>query len=257
MDTIEAGQVRPNSRTRTSLKPQATGAAAVLASFNTWSFKREQASDVDQIETRIDAAMQAGRPIPFILYWGKGPRDTAARPDAACIDYLSRLAQRIKGTYPEGCAIRLIFTDTHALINGHSPERIASYFGGVRAYAEAAGFSSSLLSEVVCRSCLASLEDEVIDAQHVATLSRSAERWYRGPGTMREGAIRYLRTNMLERRALEVVFPEVIFLTFNGSDQDFLFPERLPRFYMYSLRKGFSIKPWFLDADGRPTAGAS
>lgn len=208
------------------------------------------------IEMRIAAAMEVRRPVPFILYWGKGPRHTAAAPDAACIDYLSRLTGRIESVYPAGCEIRLIFTDTHALLNGHSPESIASYFGGVRGYAEAAGFRSSHLSEVVSESGLAPPVGEAVDPEHVAVLMRSAERWYRGSGTTREGAIRYLLTNMVERRALELVFPNAIFLTFNGSDQDFLFPERLPRFYMYALRKGFSIKPWFLDADGRAAMGA-
>ena len=37
-----------------------------------------------------------------------------------------------------------------------------------------------------------------------------------------------------------------IFITFNGSEFRCLFPERLPIFYMYSLRRGVSVKPWFL-----------
>ena len=74
----------------------------------------------------------------------------------------------------------------------------------------------------------------------------SAERWYRGDGHPIDGARKYYQMNMIERRAIEHFFPTSIFVTFNGSDQRDLFPEALPIFYMYSLRRGTSIKPWFL-----------
>jgi hypothetical protein len=43
-------------------------------------------------------------------------------------------------------------------------------------------------------------------------------------------------------------FPHSIFITFNGGKLRCLFPTRLPIFYMYSLRRGVSIKPWFFNA---------
>ena len=52
----------------------------------------------------------------------------------------------------------------------------------------------------------------------------------------------------LDRRAVELAFPTSIFMTFNGSKARWLFPEHMPIFYMYSLRRGFSVKPWFLPA---------
>jgi hypothetical protein len=55
--------------------------------------------------------------------------------------------------------------------------------------------------------------------------------------------------NMIERRAVELAFPRSIFVTFNGSEFRGLFPQRLPIFYMYSLRRGVSVKPWFLSTD--------
>ena len=54
---------------------------------------------------------------------------------------------------------------------------------------------------------------------------------------------------MIEKRAVERAFPDSIFITFNGSEFRGLFPPNLPIFYMYSLRKGISIKPWFLFPD--------
>jgi hypothetical protein len=88
------------------------------------------------------------------------------------------------------------------------------------------------------------------DPDQIDRLQRSAERWYRGGGSPRQGAEQYLRANAIERRAVEIAFPDAIFVTFNGAEFDFLFPAALPKFYMYSLRKGWSVKPWFMAADG-------
>jgi L-tyrosine isonitrile synthase len=59
----------------------------------------------------------------------------------------------------------------------------------------------------------------------------------------------YYQINMVEKRAVEMAFPHSIFITFNGSRLRVLFPKRLPIFYMYSLRRGFSVKPWFVVSD--------
>jgi hypothetical protein len=77
-------------------------------------------------------------------------------------------------------------------------------------------------------------------------LCASASKWYRGAGSIRDGAARYYRMNMTEKRAIELVFPHAIFVTFNGSDLRALFPTSLPVFFMYSIRRGTSTKPWFI-----------
>ena len=75
-------------------------------------------------------------------------------------------------------------------------------------------------------------------------------RWYRGVGTPEQGAWDYYKMNMVERQVIELFFPGSIFVTFNGSDHRELFPNKLPIFYMYSLKRGFGDKPWFLTEDG-------
>jgi hypothetical protein len=63
--------------------------------------------------------------------------------------------------------------------------------------------------------------------------------------------------NMIEKRAVELSFPKAIFATFNSSKYRILFPRRLPIFYMYSLQRGVSVKPWFLPTEARPCDGSS
>jgi L-tyrosine isonitrile synthase len=229
----------------------AANAAKVLASFNTWAFKREQPSSSVQIASRIADAIRRQAPITFVLYWGKGPRSGAAAPDVACLDFLASLARRVEALHAPGVAFGLIFTDTHAVLNGHAREAIESYFSDIGTVAAGRGFKGFRLGDIVRAAGPFSLDLSDIDEDHVDLLTLSADKWFRGGGSAREGARRYLLANMIERRAVEEAFPEAIFATFNGSEFDFLFPAALPRFYMYSLRKGCSVKPWFMDADGR------
>lgn len=237
--------------------PPTPSPARLLSSFNTWAFKREQPSDVAHLQAQITAAIHDGAPISFVLYWGKGPRNIAAGPDVACLEFLAGMLRRIEAVYAPGALMTLIFTDTHAALNGHASRDCMSYFSSIASNLEPRRFRSVMLSEIV-RSAGATAHSEApADPACIDRLVRSAERWFRGGGSPREGAERYLLANNVERRAVEIVFPGAIFTTFNGSEFDFLFPSALPRFYMYSLRKGWSVKPWFMAAGGEAIAAAS
>jgi len=141
----------------------------------------------------------------------------------------------------------LIFTDTHAELNGHSAQDIKEYFEAIDVVARKRGFESSRLSELVHAAEAENvLCDEEVPADILLRLSQCAAKWYRGGGGAKEGATRYYKLNLIEKQALELAFPHVIFITFNGSKYRSLFPDTLPVFYMYSLRRGVSVKPWFL-----------
>jgi hypothetical protein len=223
----------------------------VLASFNTWAIKREQPSCMATMEARIADAMAAAAPVPFVLYWGKGPRAAIAPPDVACLAFLASLHRRIGAVYGPGAEWRLVFTDTHAALNGHAAEAREAYFGAVARHADPHVFKTYLLGDIIRSAGPVMPETGPPSPALISALMPSARRWFRGSGSYHDGAVRYLHANLIERSAIERAFPDAIFATFNGSDFDFLFPQRMPRFYMYSLRKGCSVKPWFMDADGR------
>jgi L-tyrosine isonitrile synthase len=225
-------------------------AEAVLRSFNTWAFKREQPADPQLMLRMISESIALGEPISFVLYWGKGPRCRLGEPDIECLDYLGALAQRVREVYQPGAAIKLIFTDTHAALNGYPPHGVREYFAEVGAWVGERGFETCFLSQLTqsaeaAAACATNFE---VPEETLQRLSVSARKWYRGDGTAGQGALKYFQMNMIEKRAVELAFPHSIFVTFNGSDLRSLFPDRLPIFYMYSLRRGISIKPWFLPA---------
>jgi L-tyrosine isonitrile synthase len=248
--TIHTG--RPTKATVTRLKrPKPVTPDKVLQAFNTWAFKREQPDNPVSILAAVADAVRAERPVPLVLYWGKGPRWWLDEPDTACLDYLGMLARRIHGVYQPGAAIKLIFTDTHANLNGHAPHAIEEYFGEVEVAARSRGFDACWLGELVFNAERAGVVDRIDEEATEETLRKlgaCATKWFRGEGTPETGAERYFRMNMIEKRAVQHAFPDAIFVTFNGSEYRCLFPDRMPIFYMYSLRRGMSVKPWFLPA---------
>jgi L-tyrosine isonitrile synthase len=225
----------------------------IVAAFNTWSFKREQPSSLEALTQSVRNSVSLSQPVEFVLYWGKGPRSAIAPPDEQCLDYLVSMRSRIQAIYQPGAEITLVLTDTHASLNGHSATDIQTYFTDISNAARQRALRSSVLSTLVQRApmTLDRRPSAVITARTAACLNRSADRWFKGCGTPIEGAAAYYAMNMLERDVVGAAFPAAISITFNGSGMRELFPQQLPIFYMYALRKGFGVKPWFLDATGR------
>jgi hypothetical protein len=231
-------------------------AEKVIQSFNTWAFKREQPSDPQLMLRTVARAIRFSRPLSFVLYWGKGPRCAVGQSDIQCLDFLGLLAERVRKAHAPGAAISLIFTDTHARLNGYPQFCIRTYFAQVRDAAYQRDFDTCWLGDLIrvpeITGATALSFNAPPQVETLARLTASVRKWYRGPGSPEHGALIYYRMNMVERRAVELAFPSSIFITFNGSELRELFPERLPIFYMYSVRRGVSVKPWFLASDETP-----
>jgi len=224
----------------------------IIATFNSWAFKREQPSSLPLLRAVVEHAMDVRQPIPFALYWGKGPRDAHTKPETDCLDFLAAMGRRIAAAYKPGATFHLLLTDTHARLNQHSEASINAYYADIRALAEPRGFCTRRLSDVVasCRSYGPSAEDLAGAPAMVRQLTESARKWYRGAGTPADGAQKYFAMNMVEKGAVEAAYPNTVFVTFNNSGSRLLFPNGLPIFYMYSVRKGVAVKPWFMDCAG-------
>jgi hypothetical protein len=243
-------------------------ATAVLKAFNSWSFKRQQPDTAESLGRAVAEAVNRQVPVPFVLYWGRGPRGAFADPERECLEFLASMARRIETVYPLGADIKLIFTDTHAELNGFESASTSRYIAEVDEEARLRGFSSCLLSDLV-RNAREGIADPSLEAplcaETLSALQVAAAKWYGGEGTAEDGAARYFRANLVEKRAVEIAFPKAIFITFNGGKFRPMFPERMPVFYMYSMRRGVAVKPWFApaqapelskEAAGAPTSDA-
>jgi len=240
-----------DQRRASGFPQQPATAEQVLKSFNTRAFRREQPDRKEAMLGVIARAIAAQEPVPFVMYWGKGLRPLLAAPEYACLDYLVTMLKRVGERYRPGAKMTLVFTDTHAALNGHSQESIETYCADLDAAARSRGFEVCRLGALMKAS---DIKADAVLADHpseelLAGLAVSAAKWFRGEGTTEEGALRYFRANMVERQVLEQAYPHAIFVTFNGSSLRPLFPESMPIFYMFSVRHGTSDKPWFLPPD--------
>jgi L-tyrosine isonitrile synthase len=219
----------------------------ILSSFNVRTFRREQPSDTPLMLETISKAIASNEPVPFVMYWGKGPRAAVAEPDTDCLDFLKSLVDRIGEVYPHGATMKLIFTDSHAALNGHADADIRSYFAEIDHCARVRGFDTCRLGDL---TRVAAAEAKPVESEMpediAVRLTASASKWYRGGGTVGQGALKYFQMNMVERHVVGLAFPRSIMITFNASALRILLPMNLPIFYMYSLRRGLSVKPWFI-----------
>ena len=246
-----------NEKTDARLPNVSRSAEALVRSFNSWAFKREQPGNPEALRRIAELAVEREEPLAFVLYWGRGPRAEVAGPERQCLDFLASLARRVESQHPPGADVTLICTDTHARLNGYPAWSTERYFEEVGQEAAGRGFWTCRLSHLVewTRGDVDSARAEDPPApEFLGLLSASAAKWYRGGGSVEEGARRYYAANMIERQAVEAVFPNAVFVSFNGSELRPLFPDRMPIFYMYSVRRGVAVKPWFMAAEPEPAA---
>ncbi len=225
---------------------------ALVQAFNSWAFKREQPDDPEGLKRLAAAAIQSRTPLRFVLYWGRGGRNRVGPAERQCLDFLRALVRRVETLHAPGADVTIIFTDTHAELNGHARFNSSLYFGEVEREAAERGFQTCLLGDLVsaAEGRIDSVRaNEQPSPDLLAALTVSAAKWH-GGGLPEEHAARaYYRANMIEKQAVEAAFPDAVFVTFNGSAHRRLFPDGMPVFYMYSVRRGVAVKPWFMPAE--------
>jgi L-tyrosine isonitrile synthase len=243
--TLEDRQHQMHCPRRSDTKKRAE---KIVSAFNTWSFKREQPCTPEKLHRAVATAVETMQPVPFVLYWGKGPRQHCDMPENDCLDYLKSMLDRVAATYEVGSHLELLLTDTHARLNNHPQQAIDNYFASVRTEASKRGIGSRLLSSLSpdAGTPRSTRVMTIPSESTISALIASASKWYGGRGSSRDGALAYYAMNMRERELVEQNYGTAIFVTFNGSEFRSLFPEQLPIFYMYSVRKGCAVKPWFM-----------
>lgn len=224
----------------------------IIRQFNTWLFKREQPSDLQLLIQTVEHSIANNNPINFILYWGKGDRYTAEEIEEKTLTLLSRIRTRIESVYSTGTQFTILFTDTHAQLNGYSETEARQYFQSMERLTHTYRFHVDYLSRLAPynKESLEVCINDICLAQGLqTTLVDMASKHYKGDQDFQIAALLYYAQNQIEKVEVERAYPHSIFLTFNGSELRQLFPEKLPIFYAYSYKKGTSVKPWFTNRE--------
>ncbi|MGL3111852.1 hypothetical protein [Bradyrhizobium sp. BR 1432] len=154
----------------------------------------------------------------------------------------------------------MIFTDTHAELNGHSSQNIRQYFDEVADGACERGFESCWLGDLTKAAetdNTSPLIDETVPEPTFQRLLASAMKWYRGNGSCEEGALEYYRMNMVEKRAVEHAFPELNFHHLQWERISRTFPKNLPNLlHVFASQRDQHQTLVPLPGDGRLRTGS-
>lgn len=221
----------------------------IIEQFNTWSFKREQPSDEAALQKIVNESAVVNKPIQFVLYWGKGERDGISKPEIDAFSMLKSISDRIETVYKPGAEFTLIFTDTHARLNGYSINETEQYYQTVKDLADKQSIKSIFMSKIAdfdLDNLIFQSKEVQVDDEVLAVLGESSGKHYKRSSDHLLGAKLYYIQNQIEKVEVEKRFSNHIFITYSGSVLNDIFP-KLPIFYMYSTEKGNSQKPWFME----------
>ncbi|HLD21645.1 MAG TPA: asparagine synthase C-terminal domain-containing protein, partial [Patescibacteria group bacterium] len=230
-------------------KADARLAKTILDTFNTRKYKREQPNTEEKINELILKQIIENKPISFVMYWGKGDRNSISDIENIALQYVNDMLKPIQQIYNPGIQLILVFTDTHAELNGYSTVAIQEYFNSVRTLVAKYNFIEIILmSELVPyeEETLLQVAHKIADTDIPDVFYSSSEKHFQKNNDIQLGAKLYYLQNQLEKNSIEQHFADCIFMTYNSSTWDSIHPARLPIFYMYSLKRGTSIKPWFV-----------
>ena len=224
-------------------------AEKILKVFNVRKFKREKSHTEESLIKSISECVKEKEPIKFVMYWGKGDRNAVATPDLKAIKSLLDFCETTKKEYEHGFELTLIFSDTHAAINGYDPGGVKAYFDSVKSEVAKYGVKAIHLSDLVKYDevkLLSQSDSLEIETNLFRLLKESSQKHCRNFKSDYEiGAKVYYLQNQLEKQEVEKRFKDYIFLTYNGSELNEILPMKLPIFYMYPIKRGSSDKPWF------------
>lgn len=248
-----------------TLRAAVTGRAgqAMTSALTARRFRRNPAYDEAGLMATVDAALLSDGTLNFLMFWGCGPRRTAAAPDRAAVDALGDLLAAAEAAAPVRARAHVICTDLHATNNGHSESHFLTYFSEIRSLAAGLDATFELESAVwrrggLTRAAVSALEQEpAFQArwQEFRLRDRFVQQASRHSGLADKTAAarHYYATCLLERDVLKALFGSSIFLTYNGPEFNECFPD-LPTLYVYPGPRGRNDKPWFVEVETQVAA---
>jgi len=199
--------------------------------------------------------VKQGKPIPLIGFWGASDKKHADSNDFACIKNLAELNESIKSFFPLGIEFTFILSDMHAELNGFSKKNYAVYLKEIASLLKKHKFKSVYLSSLWKKHFISKQKIlKVISSKSFhwknSLLSQKlliqAEKHHKLADPLK-GAQVYFVARTLESKAITKQFSKHIFFAFSSSLFQPIYPN-LPTLFFYSLKKGFSKAPWFLDS---------
>ncbi len=230
-------------------------ASDVLKKLTSWKHKRSAPSDAESIRGRIQTALIRGEPVRFLTYWGCGNRESISEIDRIAIERLVEYMSGMSLVQQARGELTIMLNDVHSRINTIPADRFEQYYGEIGEFSRSLGLktiyqteawkSAGLDLDQILQEARTSTFDDEWNALPIRDqlLSQSA-RHFQGECSV-TGARQYALACRREAPAFAELFPDDVFITYNGPVFDLCLPD-LPKLYIYSYKKGKTEKPWFL-----------
>lgn len=217
----------------------------------------ESESEFSKIEDAVENTIRSRMPLSFVMYWGISAKQESCSADEQAIAFIEKLSKELQSKYQVGAKFELIFCDTHANFNGYSLKN--SYISQVIYHFEKTSIDANFhkMSDIAGNTSqdpppLDSINEIYIniDPSTKKELKNMASKHHLWEADPDEVVKKYIALNRFESLYVERLFKDSIFITYNDANKlRFLFPLGLPVYSMYSLKKGKTIKPWFVNVN--------
>lgn len=214
--------------------------------------------------------------IHFVQYWGASDKKYPDKYDFDALFHLFGFLRIVEKYYKIEVHLTLIFTDTHAILNGYSTENYKNYHREIRKILNEFNYSHVLMSEVLTpfakshnlkdtndliksvikQSISNKIPELIMNDESFEVLKRSADKHSKrlknkdtykdlSFSSVEQSAYAYILLNRIERQYVEKNFFQSVFLTYTSDIEKELIAPNLPTIQIYSIHKGLSCRPWF------------
>lgn len=248
-----------------------------LKSFLAEKNKSIRKKQITELDTYIHSRKGKDKNvIRFVKYWGLSSKKFIDKFDLDAIIFLFGFLRSVEKKYKMDVHLTLVFTDTHAILNGYNPEIYNSYIKDIRHAMNCFNYSHVLMSEVLMpyikqhnlndlnglisfiineskqRQIPEYLSGRISFNRLTDSASKYSERYLNknefddfGFDSSEQSAYAYILLNQTEKTYIEKVFFQSVFLTYTSDEEkEFIIPE-LPNLQIYSYRSGMRGRPWF------------
>jgi L-tyrosine isonitrile synthase len=229
-------------------------------------------SQLQSIEMFVLRAKKEGNWINFLKYWGGSDKINMDKYDYNSILMLVGFLKTIERKYDIYTNLNIIFTDTHAYLNGYDEEKYQKYFGQVRQSLNSLNFNHTIMSEILnpfakskgfssTKSLIDNLiinydlidKNQFIQNDKFSNFKSSAAKYSQRTKNSNnnfsikgdETAVLYLYLNSIERQIVAEQFKNFCFITYVSEEEQKLTVPNLEVAQIYSYKRGNRGRPWF------------
>jgi hypothetical protein len=203
----------------------------------------------------LAASLLTGAPMLVLFYWGISPRGSAGPAERNAFAFLSSNLDRLSAAVQTAWEIDIIFTDTHAVVNGVGSRVIESYCRSAMTIFEGPGRRFTRMSEAlgiksdkdvlsVCAEFRR--QNDLFDSLPIDVVSRLVQNADRH--SIRDApelaARNYVAISQIEAPLVRREYSRSLQVTYYTPHMAWILPA-LPTLYIYVGENRKARRPWF------------